>query len=121
MTLEQMRGLVTSSRTIRFVVEGRDDFYKLVGQVLKNQRYGGLDREQRGIVRQFLAKVTGRSRAQITRLIGQWLLSRSIGAKLPRRRRFPRRYTAEDAVRLAEVDAAHEDLSVSVRANPSMN
>ena len=83
MSLEQMRALVTSSRTIRFAVEGRDDFYKLIGHVLKNQRYGELDREQRGIVRQFLAKVTGRSRAQITRLIGQWSLSRSIASQAP--------------------------------------
>jgi transposase InsO family protein len=111
MTLEEMRALVTSSRTIRFAIEGRDDFYQLVGRVLKNQRYTELDREPRGIVRQFLAKVTGRSRAQITRLIGQWLQSRSISAKLPKRRRFPRRYTPEDAARLAEVDTAHEDLS----------
>ena len=111
MTLEEMRALGTSSRTIRFAVEGRSDFYQLVGRVLKNQRYGELDREQRGIVRQFLAKVTDRSRARITRLIGQWLQSRSIRAKLPKRRRFPRRYTPEDAARLAEVDTAARGLA----------
>jgi hypothetical protein len=85
--------------------------YRLLTRVLKNQRYGELRREQRGIVRRFLAKVTGRSRAQITRLIGQWMEVRVIEAKRPSRRRFPIRYTDDDARLLAEVDAAHEELA----------
>jgi len=62
-------------------------------------------------VRRFLAKVTGRSRAQITRLISQWIEARMIEAKPPSRRRFPIRYTDDDARLLAEVDAAHEELA----------
>lgn len=111
MTLEQMRALLDSSRIMRFTIEGREAFYTLVSRVLKNQGYAGLSRDERGIVRRFLARVTGRSRAQITRLIGQWMQARSIQIKRPRRRRFPTRYTVEDAARLAEVDKAHEGLS----------
>jgi len=111
MSLDEMKSLVESSRAVRFCIEGRTALYQLVVRVLKKHKYGELNREQRGIVRRFLTKVTGRSRAQITRLIGQWMEGRTIEAKQPVRRRFPRRYTAEDAVRLAEVDAAHEDLS----------
>jgi transposase InsO family protein len=55
--------------------------------------------------------VTGRSRAQITRLISQWMEVRTIEAKSPARRRFPTRYTDEDARLLAEVDSAHEELA----------
>src|SRR6476469_9963249 len=94
-SLDEMKSLVESSRV----------------RVLKKHKYGELNREQRGIVRRFLTKVTGRSRAQITRLIGQWMEGRTIQAKPPVRGRFPRPYTADHAVRLAEVDAAHEDLS----------
>lgn len=111
MSLEQMKKLVESSRAVRFSVEGREALYGLVMRVLKNQRYAELGREQRGIVRRFLAKVTGRSRAQITRLIGQWMEGRRIEAKRPARRRFATRYTEEDARLLAEVDAAHEELA----------
>jgi len=111
MNLEQMKALVESSRAVRFSVEGRAALYGLLERVLKNQRYAELRREQRGIVRRFLAKVTGRSRAQITRLIGQWMEVRTIRAKPPSRRRFPARYTDDDARLLAEVDAAHEEMA----------
>jgi hypothetical protein len=111
MTLQQMKALVESNRAVRFSMEGREAVYSLLAQVLKNQHYGEQSREQRGIVRRFLVKVSGWSRAQITRLIRQWMQTRTIQAKRPARRRFPTRYTAEDAVLLAEVDAAHEELS----------
>jgi hypothetical protein len=78
---------------------------------LQNQRYAELGREQRGIVRRFLTKVTGRSRAQITRLISQWMEVRTIEPKRSARRRFPTRYTDEDAKLLAGVDALHEELA----------
>ena len=111
MNLEQMKALVASSRSVRFSIAGREALYPLLARVLKNQRYAELPREQRGVVRRFLAKITGRSRAQITRLIGQWMERRTIQAKPPSRRRFPIRYTDDDARLLAEVDAAHEELA----------
>jgi hypothetical protein len=55
--------------------------------------------------------VTGLSRAQVTRLIARWQQTRRVQRKPARRPQFPRRYSAEDAQRLAAVDAAHEDLS----------
>lgn len=111
MSLEQMKWLVESSRAVRFSIAGRESLYAVLARILQRQRYGELGREQRGIVRRFLTKVTGRSRAQITRLIGQWLETRTIQAKRPARRQFPSRYTEADARLLAEVDAAHEELA----------
>jgi hypothetical protein len=64
MNLEQMKALVESSRMVRFSIDGREVLYRLLVRVLKNQHYAELRREQRGIVRRFLAKVTGRSRAR---------------------------------------------------------
>jgi hypothetical protein len=90
-TLEQMKALVESSRAVRFSIDGREALHSLLVRVLRKQRYSKLSREQRGIVRGFLAKVTGRSRAQITRLIGQWIEGRTIQAKPPARRQFPTR------------------------------
>ena len=62
-------------------------------------------------MRRFLARLSGLSRAQLTRLMGQWLRHRRIEARQPRRHRFPRRYTPQDIALLATVDAAHEGLS----------
>src|SRR6266849_10216107 len=107
MTLEQLRTLVDSSQTVRFSIEGREAFYNLVSRVLKHHGFTRLSREHKGIVRRFLVKVTGRSRAQITRLIGQWMQSRSIPANLPLRRRFPSRYTESNGIASTEIGRAH--------------
>jgi transposase InsO family protein len=111
MTLEEMEALVASSRTVRFSIDGRNNVYGLMDRILTAQRYGQLSRQQRGIVKRFLAKVTGKSRAQTTRLISQWMENRTIQAKEPVRHKFWTKYNDEDARLLAEVDAAHEDLS----------
>jgi transposase InsO family protein len=106
-----MREFVQSNRQLRFEAEDREALYGLVERVLKNQRYSRLKKSERGVVRRFLVRVSGLSRAQTARLIGQWIADRKVRSKEPVRRRFPRHYTAEDIVLLSQVDAAHEDLS----------
>ncbi len=111
LSLAEMKELIEGSRAVRFDAHEQRDVYDLVERVLRAQRYTRLSKGQRGIVRRYLVKVTGLSRAQITRLIGQWMSERKIQARPPRRPRFMRRYTVEDIALLASVDAAHEDLS----------
>jgi len=111
LTLAQMLEFVEGNRAVRFSLEGRADVYRFIEAVLKAQRYRRLSKGQRGMVRRFLAKLTGRSRAQITRLISRWRKTKHVTSQPSRRPRFPRRYTAADIVLLAAVDAAHQDLS----------
>jgi transposase InsO family protein len=111
MTLEEMREFVQSNRKLRFEAEDREALYGLVERVLKNQRYSKLNKSGRGIVRRFLVRVSGLSRAQTARLIGQWMTHRQVRSQEPVRRCFPTRYTVEDILLLSQVDAAHEDLS----------
>jgi transposase InsO family protein len=70
-----------------------------------------LKKSAKGTVRRFLVKVTGLSRAQVTRLIGRWQQTRRVLPMPARRPNFPRRYRPEDAALLAALDVAHEDLS----------
>ena len=76
-------------------------------------RTGVLDsgREGKGLVRRYLAKMSGLSRAQITRLIAQYVANGTVKERTYRRNRFPKRYTAGDVELLAGVDTAHETLS----------
>jgi hypothetical protein len=46
-------------------------------------------------------------RAQLTRLIGQYLAGGEVKALVYRRRQFPSRYTGDDSELLAGVDEAH--------------
>src|ERR1017187_6383699 len=52
---------------------GPSAIYGFIEALLKAQQYRRLSRGQRGVVRRFLTKVSGLSRAQITRLIAAWM------------------------------------------------
>ena len=65
----------------------------------------------RGLLRRYIEKMTGLSRAQVTRLIARYAASGRVQPTLYRRRRFPERFTRADIELLASVDEAHETLS----------
>jgi len=111
LTLAEMEEFLTSSRHVKVAVPEKERVYPFIERVLKAQTYRRLSKGQKGTVRRFLAKVTGLSRAQTTRLIQRWMQTRRIERKPARRPSFQRRYTAADVASLAEVDAAHGDLS----------
>ena len=111
LTMAEMKEFVTTNRQVDWSVLERASVYGLMERVLKAQQYRRLKKGQKGVVRSFLAKVTAMSRAQMTRLIRRWLDTRRIERKPAQRPNFPRRYTSADIALLAEVDAAHEDLS----------
>ena len=111
LTLTEMEEFVRGSRRVTLTTEGHERSYGFIEGLLKAQGYRRLRKGPRGIVRLFLSKVTGLSRAQITRLIARWTESRRVERQAARRPHFRRRYTTADVVLLASVDAAHEDLS----------
>jgi len=111
LSLEEIRAFLRASDELGFEAQNREEVYGWVNQILRQQRYQDLDRTGRGVVRLYVAKMTGLSRAQVTRLITRYLQGEEVKPKLYRRRRFPSLYTAADAELLAQVDEAHETLS----------
>ena len=111
LTREQMREFLAASEELDFALARRTEIYDLVERTLRRQRYLALTKKDKGVVRRYLAKLSGRSLPQITRLIRQYRQSGAVRVSQPRRRRFPTRYTADDIALLAAVDAAHEGLS----------
>jgi hypothetical protein len=55
--------------------------YRWVNQTLRQQSYQELKRSGRGLVRRYLEKITGLSRAQTTRLITVYLSGEEVKAK----------------------------------------
>ena len=110
-SLEQMRAFLEGSQEVHFHAEGRADIYAWVDRTLRQQRYAKQSRETKGLVRRFVGKMTGLSRAQVTRLISQFVKTQGVKPTVYRRRRFRRRYTTADVVTLVEVDQAHGRLS----------
>ena len=111
LSLSEMEELLSSSRKVTWQTEDSAAKYSWIASVLKAQRYGKLGKREKGVVRRFLQKVTATSRAQLTRLIGQWTAVRQIVRLAAPRPKFTVRYTKADIVLLAATDAAHEDLS----------
>ena len=108
---EQIQEFLRSSEPIQFSAGGREEGYAWVEQVLRAQKYGELNKRERGLVRKYLHKVTGLSAAQITRLIRTFLDHGGVHAQPYQRHRFAAKYTAKDIALLAEVDRAHGRLS----------
>jgi hypothetical protein len=102
LSLEQIRAFLEGSGEVGFKGQNREEVYGWVNQTLRQQRYEQLKRSGRGLVRRYVEKITGLSRAQTTRLITVYLRGDEVK---------PQRYTREDIALLASLDAAHETLS----------
>ena len=113
---DQIGEFLQLSQEIEFTGQSRAEVYDWVGRVLVAQEYAGQGKKQRGTIRAYIAKVTGRSLAQVTRLIRLYRATGKVEVKPYGRRRFPRRYTDQDIALLAEVDRAHGRLSGRRRA-----
>jgi transposase InsO family protein len=111
LNLEQIRAFLEASDEVEFKGRNRAEVYSWVNQALRQQGYQELKRSGRGLVRRYIEKMTGLSRAQITRLITVYLGGEEVKSKPYRRHRFPQRYTREDVDLLAALDTHHETLS----------
>ncbi len=111
LNLQQIQQFLHSSEEIRFKGKGRAEIYTWVARTLRQHGYSRQNRADKGLLRQYLVKMTGLSRAQITRLIQQYRQGGELQPARYRRHRFARKYTPADVELLAAVDEAHETLS----------
>jgi transposase InsO family protein len=111
MSLESIRSFLEASEEIRFASQSRQQRYAWVEQLLVQQQYTTLGKADRGLVRRYIEKMTGQSRAQVTRLIARYMASGRVAVTAYKRHSFARRYTTTDIELLAQVDEAHEVLS----------
>jgi len=111
LSLEQIRQFLEASEPIRFQGKGRAEIYAWVARTLRQQSYTQQGRAAKGLLRQYLAKMSGLSRAQVTRLIRRFRQSGELEPARYRRHRFANKYCRADIELLAAVDEAHETLS----------
>ena len=110
-SLEQIRALVAANGVVRISGQRRDEVYGWMERTLVRHEYAGLPRPDKGVVRLYLAQMTGLSRAQVTRLITGYQQTGRVTAVSYQRTRFSTIYTASDVELLAYVDRAHGNLS----------
>ena len=85
---QQIRQFLHSSQEIRFKGKGRAEIYAWVARTLGRHGYSRQNRADKGLLRQYLVKMTGLSRAQITRLIQQYRQGGELQPARYRRHRF---------------------------------
>jgi transposase InsO family protein len=112
-TLEQVRQVLAGTQALQFRAAQDDEGrYGWIEAVLRRLGYRQLGRADKGAVLAYLQRLSGYSRAQVTRLVSRW----TAGKRLVKNYRAPehafaRRYTAADVALLAEVDRAMGTLS----------
>ena len=72
LSLEQVEAFLEGSEPVQFESRDRTSLYEWVARTLREQGYSRLGKAGKGLVRRYMAKMTGLSRAQVTRLIGQY-------------------------------------------------
>jgi transposase InsO family protein len=110
-SLDEIRAFLHGSDGVHFAGQQREEIYAWVNGFLEAQKWHQLERSARGLTRRYMEKMTGLSRAQITRLITRFREHGEVRAKPKRRRRFATVYNREDVALLATVDEMHETLS----------
>ena len=113
-TIGEMRAFLDGSEGADFRLMDREEAYDFVSRTLVRFRYHHrLPRADKGLVREFLIRLTGLSRAQVARLIAQHRRTGGIRdhRSKPPARPFVRKYTPRDIVLLAEFDDAYGHLS----------
>ena len=111
LSLEQIRGFLEASEEVHFEGQRRQEVYEWITRLLRQQGYRKQGKVVRGLLRRYVAKMTGRSRAQVTRLIGRYVEHSEVKESSHHRHRFASRFTLADLELLVKVDEAHETMS----------
>jgi transposase len=111
LSLVEVEAFLQASESVEFAGDSRAEIYRWSETLLCRHEYWTQTRRAKGLLRAYMERMTGLGRAQCTRLIGQYRKTGHIAIRRSQRRKFPRRYTAEDVALLARVDQAHERMS----------
>lgn len=108
-TPDDIRTFLRGNTQSDLSISDRTAAYQWTEDTLRQLRYATLGKADKGAVRTYLEKVTGFSRAQVTRLIGQFLNAGKVRDRRgPPAKPFLRHYTPADVKLLATTDALHD-------------
>jgi len=110
-TVEQIKQFLEGSDALEFEGVSIGERYRWIETVLVRFKYPQLKRVEKGVIRQYIEKVSGYSRAQVTRLIRCYKQQGRLRKTQQKRHRFPTKYTLADIALLARTDELHDYLS----------
>jgi hypothetical protein len=95
-TLEQVRRFLAGSAGMKILISSKAERYEWVRRTLVRFGYLTLKRADCGLLLEYLQWVSGYSRAQITRMVGQYRETGKIERRYCTANGFSRKYTLED-------------------------
>lgn len=108
-SLTQIIQFLNGAHAVSFQAElgTRVETYRWIEDTLVKFSYALRKKRERGILRRYIQKMTGLSRAQVTRCIGLYLKTGRVRMREYKRNSFVRVYTDSDIKLLAETDELH--------------
>ncbi len=110
-TVEQVKQFLEGSEALEFGGASIEERYWWIETVLVRFKYSRLRRDEKGVIRRYIEKVSGYCRAQVSRLIRQYNQEGQLRRAHHKRHRFPIKYTLTDIALLARTDELHDYLS----------
>jgi transposase InsO family protein len=110
-TPQRIAEFLEGSAELNFSGTSRAEIYAWIQATLIEQAYWSLAKKERGEIRALLAKVSGKSLPQLTRLIHRQREEGVLRVHTGQRHSFSSKYTPQDRRLLVEVDRAHGVLS----------
>ena len=112
-TVDQVRQVLEGTQSLEFRrAEDDEGRYVWIESVLRRLGYCQLKRGERGVVLAYLQRLSGYSRAQVTRLVSRWVGGKRLVKEYRApKHAFARRYTTADVALLADVDRAMGTMS----------
>ena len=107
-TIDELRKFLKSSTLLVFKGLKRNEIYEWVEDTIIKFDYHILGKKDKSIVKKYLEKITGLSRAQVTRLIGKQRKTGRVAIERSNHRVFPKVYSDQDIWLLAITDELHD-------------
>ncbi len=107
-TIDDIKKFLKSINKVEFKKQAQKEAYQWVEKILVKFGYAcKLSKKEKGIIKKYIEKMTGYSRAQTTRLIAKYLKTGKVKVKECKRYCFKKRYSDSDIRLLAKTDELH--------------
>ncbi|MBI2074418.1 MAG: hypothetical protein HYT83_01105 [Candidatus Levybacteria bacterium] len=106
----KLDNFLRASKGLAFSGGGKKAKYDWVKGVLNRVSFRHLEKKERGIVREYIGKITSYSPAQITRLIAGYLEGK-LFLREYQRHKFTTKYSVQDIALLVKTDNGHSRLN----------
>ena len=106
--LAQIKSFLAESEAVEFNKKSQKEAYRWIEETLRKFTYVILSKKEKGLIRRYLMKITGYSRAQLTRHIDQYRKTGQVTVKEYDRHKFEKKYTPQDISLLAQTAQVHD-------------